>query len=112
MEHKNGTEYIDGHTYNEVPMQGLPWPQDFSVSMKINLKWSLRDVKKKDIINFQFRFALYLTKNKDSGPCQLLNHRYSYFSVLYTLVLSNGSDCRLSQYSASCPAVKSVEVLS
>ena len=97
MEHKNGTEYTDGHTYNEVPMQGLPWPQVFSVSMKINLTWCLRDVKKDDIINIQLSFALYLTKNKDSGPCQLPNHMYSYFSILYTLVLSNESnDCRLS----------------
>jgi len=47
---------MERNTYNEVPMQGLPWPQDCSVSTKINLKSDLRNIKKEDIINFQFRF--------------------------------------------------------
>jgi len=41
-------------------MQGLPWPQDYSVLMKINLKWGLRNIKREDVINLQFRFSLYL----------------------------------------------------
>ena len=51
---------MEQNTYNEVPMQGLPWPQERSVSIKINLKWGLRNIKKEDTINFQFRFSFYL----------------------------------------------------
>jgi hypothetical protein len=51
---------MEQNTYNEAPMQGLPWLQDCSVSMEINLKWDLRNIKKEDIINFQLRFSFYL----------------------------------------------------
>jgi len=51
---------MEQNTYNEVPLQGLPWPQDCSVSMKINLKRGLRNIKREDIINLQFRFSVYL----------------------------------------------------
>jgi len=45
---------MEQNIYYEVPMQGLPCPQDCFVSRKINLKWGLRYIKEEDIINFQF----------------------------------------------------------
>jgi hypothetical protein len=56
MERQNGTEYIQ-----RSPDARFALATSLLCFNEDNLKWGLRNIKKEDIINFQFRFSFYLT---------------------------------------------------